>query len=72
MLLEGVLLSEVVHVLTAEGVVSKLRLIEILSLEEKLVVAVLETGLEFADLSSHIEVAGSSKLILLAEFIVVG
>jgi hypothetical protein len=50
-LLESVLLSKVVNVLTAEGVVSHLGLVEILSLEEELIVAVLKTSLEFTDLS---------------------
>lgn len=71
MLLKGVLLSEVVHILSTESTVSNLRLLKILSLEEELVITVLQAGLELTDLSCHIKVASSSEFILFAKLVVV-
>lgn len=51
MLLKGILLGKVVNVLTTKSTVGDLRLLEILSLEEELIIAVLEAGLKFANLS---------------------
>ena len=71
MLLKGVLLREVVHVLTTEGIICHLRLLEVLSLNEELVIAVLQASLKFSHLSSHVKVASACELILLAKIVVV-
>jgi hypothetical protein len=71
MLLKGVLLREVVHVLTTEGIICHLRLLEVLSLKEELVIAVLQAGLKFSHLSGHVKVACTCELVLLAKIVVV-
>lgn len=69
MLLECVLLSEEVDVLSAEYGVGGLVGVEVLALEVELVLAILETCLELSHLSSHVEVASVLELVFLAQLV---
>ena len=72
MLLKSVLLSKVVDVLSTKSTVCLLAGVEVFTLKVELILAVLETSLELADLSHHVEVSSNLELILLTELIEVG
>lgn len=68
-LLECVLLSEEVDVLSAEHGIGGLVGVEVLALQVELVLAILETRLELSHLSSHVEVASVLELVFLAQLV---
>lgn len=67
MLLQGLLLGEIVDVVGAEGGVSDLVSVEVLSQDVQLIISVLEAEFELSNLSTEVKVASRLELVFLAE-----